>query len=131
MEVRSKWETNYLNDSMKVLHLYRSVVSNLQLPTVREKNQVKWTWTLTSIKLVLMSLLLTFCQLAFTQCSCKISTKSALKITAGQGSLSVAIAFVTAKKLCWMVTMTANPWMWQQLLTTTKTKKQHSQLLLK
>ena len=42
-----------------------------------------------------------------------------LKITAGQWSLIVTTAFVTAEKLHGMVTMTANTWRQQQLLTAT------------
>ena len=46
---------------------------------------------------------------------------TALKITAGQQSLIVATAFVTAEKLRRRVTMTGNIKMRQQILTTTIT----------
>ena len=44
---------------------------------------------------------------------------SALKITTSQQSLTIATAFMTAKRLRWTVTMANNTQMQQQLLTTT------------
>ena len=46
-------------------------------------------------------------------------TDTVFKITASQWSLTIAIVFMTAKKLCQTVTMIANTKIQQQLLTAT------------
>ena len=55
------------------------------------------------------------------KCANVVYTYAALKIKAGQRSLTIATVFVTTKKLHRTVIMTANTKMQQQLLTTKAT----------